>query len=169
MNIDAAGVRLIAQHEGVRLRAYQDSGGIWTIGYGHTATARPGMKITMQRAVELLQQDLARFEACVEDAVTRPLEQAQFNALVSLAYNRGCAGFRRSSVVELVNAGAFDAAATAWLTTATTVNGKSLRGLVKRRKNEAAMFASVQPQDQGASSLASWLFSGSLKALIGRI
>lgn len=169
MNIDAAGVRLIASHEGVRLRAYTDSGGVWTIGYGHTATARPGMKITMQRAVELLQQDLTRFEDCVEDSVTRGLTQEQFNALVSLAYNRGCNGFRRTSVLELVNAGAFDAAATAWRTTAVTVKGKTLKGLVKRRKNEAAMFASAPTGVPAPASLASWLFSGSLKALFGRI
>lgn len=170
MNIDAAGVRLIANHEGLRLKAYKDVGGVWTIGYGHTATARPGMRITAQRALELLAMDVGNFEDCVEDATQRSLTQEQFNALVSLAYNRGCGGFRRTSVLELVNAGAMDAAAKAWLTTAVTVKGKPVRGLVRRRKNESAMFASSGAAGSSRpSSLASWLFTGSLKALMGRI
>lgn len=167
MRIDAPGLKLIADHEGLRLTAYQDSGGVWTIGYGHTATARKGMKITKEQALLLLDKDIRRFEECVEDSVSVNLTQAQFNALVSFAFNRGCNGFKRSDLLTLVNRGSYEEAAQKWLTTAVTVNGKKLGGLVKRRKNEVAMFNAAASRSENLA-FGSWLFFGALKGVAGR-
>lgn len=168
MRIDASGLKLIADHEGLRTKAYQDSGGVWTIGYGHTATARPGMKISKEEALRLLERDIRRFEACVEETVRVPLTQQQFNALVSLAFNRGCGGFRNADLVDELNRGDFDAATRRWLTTAVTVNGKRLGGLVKRRRNEVAHFSSAGGNPSRGLALGRWLFFGSVKGLAGR-
>lgn len=167
MRIDAAGIKLITDHEGVRLSAYQDSAGVWTIGYGHTATARRGMKITKADAIRLLSRDVTRFEACVDDAVTADLTQPQYNALVSFAFNRGCNGFRASKLLALINEARFSEAADVWLTSAVTAGGKPLRGLVKRRKNEVAMF-NAPGAPTPSQNLAAWLIFGSAAALTGR-
>lgn len=167
MKISSAGVKLIANYEGLRLKAYWDAHGkLWTIGYGHTATAKEGMKITKEQALNLLARDLERFEKCVEDVINVALTQEQFDALVSFAFNRGCNGFRKSSVVELVNSRRFSEAADVWKTTAVTAGGKRLAGLVKRRKAESEMFAGRY--EGGERNLAGWLLFGSAKAAIGR-
>lgn len=166
--LDKEGIALITHHEGVRLKAYQDSGGVWTIGYGHTGTAKKGMVITQAQAVRLLERDIERFEDCVTSNVKVPLTQTQYNALVSFAFNRGCNGFRRSRLLELINARKYDEAADVWLTTAVTAGGKRLRGLEKRRRDEVAMFRS---EDEGGigRSLANWFTGGAIKAAAGRV
>ncbi len=165
--IDAAGIAMITKHEGVRLRAYQDSGGIWTIGYGHTGGVTKGMKITQPQAVQFLQQDVERFEACVMDNVRPDLTQGQYNAVVSYAFNRGCGGLQRSDLLGLINARRFNEAAKAWLVSAITAKGKKLRGLVRRRRAEVAMFEGKT--DSRNKALASWLVFGALKAISGRV
>ncbi|MBS1562355.1 MAG: lysozyme [Bacteroidetes bacterium] len=166
MKIDAAGIKLITDLESLRLKAYQDPGGVWTIGYGHTRTARAGMTITKEKAIRLFQEDVRDFEECVSRAVMLPsLTQAQFNALVSFAYNRGCNGFKRSDLLTAINQGKFLEAARLWPQTAITINGKKAGGLVKRRKRELAMF---NGNAQDPVSLKNWAFFGSLKAIIGR-
>lgn len=169
--IDSAGLAMITKHEGVRLKAYQDSGKVWTIGYGHTAGVVKGMRITQPQAIRLLQQDVERFETCVMDNVRPELTQGQYNAVVSYAFNRGCGGLRRSSLLDLINARRFSDAARTWLTSAVTVKGKTLRGLVRRRKAEAAMFAEAGNSAAVSNSraVASWMFGGALKAAVGRV
>lgn len=163
--LNADGLKMITKHEGLRLKAYQDSGGKWTIGYGHTATARPGMTITQAQAVRLLEKDIERFEDCVMDTITAPLTQDQFNALVSFAFNRGCGGFKKSRFVALINAGKFEEAADVWLTTATTVKGRPLRGLQKRRKDEVAMFSrDANERTIDLAQIGRFMFFGSLRA-----
>ena len=88
-----AGIDLIKSFEGCRLTAYQDSVGVWTIGYGHTAGVRAGMSITQDKAEEYLCSDLKKFEEYVNNSsyvpITQSLTQNQFDALVSFAYNCG--------------------------------------------------------------------------------
>jgi lysozyme len=100
-----AGIVAIRNREGVRLDAYQDTRGIWTIGVGHTGgyLARPATTITMEEADAILAADLAQFEAAVNRIVKAPLTQNQFDALVSLAFNIGINGFTGSSVVRMLN------------------------------------------------------------------
>lgn len=109
MKTSAAGRQAIKQREGLRLAAYRDSVGVWTIGVGHAATSgippipKRGMRITAQQADETLAKDLARFEDAVNIAVKVPLTQNQFDACVSLAFNIGARGFMHSTVVARLN------------------------------------------------------------------
>lgn len=140
------GIDLIKQHEGLRLNAYPDPAHGWkvaTIGYGHTSAAGPpkveqGMKITEVGAVEILRQDLAKFEKYVTDAVKVPLTQAQFDALVSFTFNLGPGNLRSSTLLKKLNAGDRAGAADEFLKW-TKAGGKTLPGLVKRREAERAL------------------------------
>jgi len=139
MKTSEAGEQLIKADEGLRLRAYKDFGGVWTIGYGHTKTAKSGMVITIQKAEELFDQDIRATEIAVLKMVNRSLNQNQFDALVSLVYNIGIGAFQRSSLLKSLNAGNFADAAqqfARWV----YVKGVKVAGLVKRRSKEAALF-----------------------------
>lgn len=104
--VSQAGVDLIKRWEGLRLDAYQDSGGVWTIGYGHTGEkVKKGLVISRQVADELFLSDLRRFEVGVQNALTRHATQAQFDAMVSLAFNIGLNAFRRSTLLKRFNEG----------------------------------------------------------------
>src|SRR6185295_17828064 len=83
-----AGIELIESFEGLRLTSYQDSVGVWTIGYGHTRGVRSGQTITQQQAQAFLQQDLGVAEAAV-NGHNLTLTANQFAALVSFTFNLG--------------------------------------------------------------------------------
>ncbi len=148
MKTSTAGRKLIEQREGVVLTAYKDSAGILTIGVGHTSAAgapkvTAGMKITAQEASDILTRDLAIFEKAVIDAVKVPLNQNEFDALVSIAFNIGAGAFKLSTLVKRLNAGDRKAAADQFLVwNKITVNGKKqvLKGLTTRREAERKQF-----------------------------
>ena len=105
------GLDAIAEREGIRTRAYQDSVGVWTIGVGHTSSAGPphvvaGLQITEDEAMRIFAKDIIQYENAVQDCIDADLNQNQFDALVSLCYNIGPGAFRRSSLVRDINAGA---------------------------------------------------------------
>ena len=144
MKTSDRGVALIKAHEGLRLSAYTDPVGVWTIGYGHTTAAGPpkverGMKITEAGADAILRQDLAKFERYVTDAVKVPLSQNEFDALVSFTFNLGPSNLRSSTLLRKLNAGDRAGAADEFLKW-TKAGGKTLPGLVKRREAERALF-----------------------------
>ncbi|WP_291207116.1 lysozyme [Hyphomonas sp.] len=144
MNISDEGLKLIMQFEGLRLKAYRCPAGVWTIGYGHTNAAgapdvREGFRITAEEAEVILRKDLAAFEAAVAGMVKTKLTQAQFDVLVSFAYNCGVGALTASTLLKRVNAGAFDAVP-AELMKWTKAKGKELPGLVRRRRAEAALW-----------------------------
>ena len=87
MKLSEKGANLIKQYEGLRLNAYQDAGGVWTIGYGHTGGVQPGDVITREEADALFWADVEKFVRGVNRLKqgTR-LTQNQFDALVSFAY-----------------------------------------------------------------------------------
>ena len=90
MKISKQGLELIKSFEGCRLKAYQDIGGVWTIGYGHTDNVKSGDIITQKKADELLLKDLERFEKHVNTYVPiYDFNQNQYDALVSFAFNIG--------------------------------------------------------------------------------
>ena len=93
MNISDAGLKLIMDSEGLRLKAYQDSVGVWTIGYGHTRGVAEGLEINEADARDLLLEDVKSSEDCVTDNVQVALTQGQYDALVSFVFNLGCALF----------------------------------------------------------------------------
>ena len=106
MKINETGLALIKSFEGLRLKAYKCPAGVWTVGYGHTGgDVKAGMIITEEEAEELLRQDLERFEEGVENLVEVELNENQFCALVSLAYNIGLGNFKRSTLLKLINKG----------------------------------------------------------------
>ena len=148
MKISDAGVELIVSFESVRLTAYRDPVGIWTIGAGHTGPdVRPGLTITRQRAMELLRRDLAGAEAEVRRLVKKPLNQSQWDALVSLVFNAGSAPLT-GTLGRLLNAGDYKGAAGQfgrWVKGTQKGQLVTLPGLVRRRAAEAQMFTASRP------------------------
>jgi len=126
----------------LRLTAYQDSVGVWTIGYGHTGSdVRPGLTITQEQASALLQQDVAGAVAAVNRLVTVTLTQNQFDALVDFTFNEGQGNLASSTLLRELNAGNTAGAAAQFLVWV-YAGGVQLPGLVKRRQAEAALFQS---------------------------
>lgn len=139
MTTSDKGIELIKQFEGFRNQAYLCPAGVWTIGYGHTKAVKPGMVISSTRGEVLLREDLRFFEATVNQSVKVPLNQNQFDALVSLCYNIGSTAFNNSTLLKLLNKSQYDAAQWQFLR---WVNGggRQLPGLVKRRQAERDLF-----------------------------
>lgn len=140
--IGAAGLALIKEFEGLRLKAYLCPARVWTIGYGSTGPhVQPGMVITEAQADDLLQRDLDRFEDAVAK-VTPGATQNQFDAMVCLAFNIGTGAFLKSSVLRLHLAEDHRAAAEAfskWV----YAGGRVLPGLQRRRAAEARLYRGV--------------------------
>jgi lysozyme len=145
----STGLDLIKRWEGCKLKAYQDSVGVWTIGYGLTSAAGivpvvKGMRITQEQADAYLVQALVKYESGVRRALTRQPSQPQFDAMVSLCYNIGPGAFGGSTLVRRFNDGDIQGAADAFLMW-NKAGGKELRGLVNRRKAERALFLTAAP------------------------
>jgi len=140
---DDARVKLTEACEGLELKVYPDpgtDGAPWTAGYGHTGPdVAPGMVVTQALADEWLKADLQHAVSVVNQLVTVPLTQHQFDALVDFTFNCGAGNFKNSTLLRLVNQSQFalaDAEFAKWVRAANQV----LPGLVKRRKLEAAWF-----------------------------
>ena len=136
--IGQAGLNLIKQFEGCRLTAYQCSAGVWTIGYGHTAGVYKGMKISQAQADAFLKQDIAKFEKYINNPsyvpFTEQLNQNQFDALVSFAFNLGQGNVKKLCVGRNINQ--IPSAMQKYCKAA----GRTLPGLQRRRKAEAALY-----------------------------
>lgn len=112
MKTSDAGLHLIIEREGNKTHAYLDSVGVWTIGVGHTGPeVHSGLVWTDAQVMDALRKDIERFEKAVNDAVTIELDQYQFDALVSFAFNVGDGAFKASTLVQKLNAGDLDGAA----------------------------------------------------------
>ena len=139
MKVSENGLRLIKEFEGLRLKAYQDSVGIWTIGYGHTAGVKEGDVITEEQATEFLRDDAIFAEQCVSNSIRVPVTQNEFDALVAFTFNVGCGNFRKSTLLAKLNEGDYEAAAREfhrW----NKAGGQVLAGLTRRRAAEAQLF-----------------------------
>lgn len=130
---------LIREFEGFRGAAYLDPVGIPTIGYGFTKGVSLGDTITRETAEQRLAHELASYERGVYEATQGKATQAQFDALVSFAYNVGVAGMKRSSVIKAHNRGDYQAAARAFALW-NKAGGRVLPGLTRRRAAEAALY-----------------------------
>ncbi|MGR2663680.1 lysozyme [Chromobacterium haemolyticum] len=140
MKTSDAGITLVKSSEGLKLVAYKCPAGIWTNGYGHTGPdVTPGMVITQAQADALLARDLERFEAGVARLVKVPLNQNQFDALVSFSYNLGLGALQGSTLLRLLNAGDY-AGAAAQFPRWNKAGGKELPGLTRRRTAEQSLF-----------------------------
>lgn len=149
MKISQTGIDLIKSFEGCYLKAYKCPAGVWTIGYGHTGGVKEGQTINHAQAVVMLQTDLTSYEMAVNTNVKVAINQNQFDALVSFAFNCGNNALRTSVLLKLLNQGDYIAAANQfdlWV----NGGGKRLSGLVRRRAAEKALFlenVSVTPQE----------------------
>ena len=146
MQISDKGIALIKQFEGCKLTAYQDSVGVWTIGYGWTQPVdgkpiRSGMTIKQESAERLLKTGLVSYESDVSRLVKLGLTQGQFDALVSFTYNLGARSLSTSTLLRKLNAGDYAGAADEFLRW-NKAGGKVLNGLTRRREAERALFLS---------------------------
>lgn len=143
--ISATGLALIQQHEGFRAEPTRLADGNWLVGYSHVRIGEPGEPITESTAAELLALDIAPYETLVNERVSQPLDQAQFDALVSFAFSVGAEAFEQSQVLRRVNAGDLVAAACAmdaWRKAEIAGESVVVDALVRRRAAEKALFLS---------------------------
>jgi lysozyme len=144
MVVSLFGVDIICGFEGKRLAAYDDGVGVWTIGFGTTVypngiKVKKGDTCTEAQAKAYMAHDLKKFESAVNNTVKVPLNQNQFDALVSLAYNIGTNAFSKSTLVKKLNANDIRGAADqfdVWV----NAGGKRMQGLVNRRAKEKEVF-----------------------------
>ena len=142
MKISQKGVDLIKSFEGLELKAYKDSVGVLTIGWGSTGShVTVGMTITKEQAEKLLKKDLERFEKGVSDLVKVPLNQNQFDALVSFSFNLGLGSLKSSTLLKKLNSSDYSGAANEILRWNRAGN-KVLAGLTRRRLAEKELFLS---------------------------
>lgn len=141
LKVSDNGRMMVAKFEGCRLKAYQDVIGVWTIGYGQTKGVKPGMVWTQQQADDDLLATLTEFGKQVAALVRVALDQNQFDALVSFAYNVGIGNLKSSTLLRMVNAANFAAAHDEFVKW-NKAGGKVVVGLTHRRLAEAAVFAS---------------------------
>src|ERR1700712_5774562 len=111
--VSRTAIELIERFEGYRRKAAQLPDGRWTIGYGHTLTARQGAEVSPDDAEALLLYDLIAVAFSVNEWTLTPLSQNQFDALCSFTFNIGLDSFRQSSVLKRINQGALLQAACA--------------------------------------------------------
>jgi lysozyme len=141
--LGAAGKALIQSFEKLALESYQDQGGVWTIGWGHTGKdVGPGQTCTPQQADAWFAADTAGVCRAINQTVTVPLRQNQFDALVAFTYNVGAGNEAHSTLLRLLNAGDYGGAADqfpVW----NKVNGRVSNGLVARRAAEQRLFLAV--------------------------
>ena len=156
LKLSEAGGRLIQHFEGClekhgdRYHAYKCPAGVLTIGWGHTnhhgrkfdATTR----WTMEHCNQAFYEDMAGFEMAVRRLVTVPLEQYQFDALVSFTYNCGEGNLQKSTLLKKVNAQDFAGAAKEFAKW-NKGGGKVLPGLTRRRASEALLFQNIPDEN----------------------
>lgn len=139
MKISEEGKALIKKFEGCELDSYVCSGGVWTIGYGHTAGVKQGDKINQDEADHLLTEDLEEFEGYVNNAVEVALDQNQFDALVAWTFNLGPSNLKSSTMLEVLNEEKYSKVPSEmkrW----NKAGGEILDGLVRRREAESLLF-----------------------------
>ena len=132
-------IHKLMEMEGLRLDAYVDAAGVWTIGYGHTKNVRQGDKISEYWAKELLMQDVAEVEREVK-ALGVAKTQGQFDALVSFAFNLGIGHLKRSTLLKCIREGRSMREIKRQFMRWVVAGGKRLKGLERRRAWEVQRF-----------------------------
>ena len=143
MKISQEGLSLIKKFEGCRLEAYYCSGGVLTIGYGHTGGVKESDTITQEEAEKLLRADVFKFEEYVEDNVMVELDQGHFDALVAWTFNLGPGNLRESTMLKKLNEADY-ASVPSEMKRWNKAGGKTLDGLIRRRNAEALLFQSKE-------------------------
>ena len=150
MRMSAAGLAIVKEFEGLRLKAYKCPAAVWTIGYGHTSAAgapivNPDLVITKDEAEEVLARDMEQYEEGVRKYVKVDLTQGQFDALVDFAYNAGVGALQKSTLLKKVNAEKFDEVPAEFMKW-TKGGGKELPGLVRRRRAEVKLWRGLDTE-----------------------
>ena len=146
-DISECGYAIIRDAEGFRSKAYLDTGGVWTIGFGtikypNGTSVQKGDVCTTQQAEQWLKNDCKWVDACLDKNVKVNLNQNQFDALASFVYNIGETAFVKSTMLTLINQNSLTSAASQfdrWVFD----NGKRIQGLVNRRAKEKSLFLKV--------------------------
>lgn len=140
MKTSKQGIDHIGESEGIRLTSYLDTGGVWTIGVGHTGPeVVKGLRITYDKAMEWLAEDVREAEDAVNRLVKVKLSQHQYDMLVSFVFNVGEGQFSKSTMLRLLNSGDYTGAGNQfprW----NMDNGKVITGLTNRRIAEKKIF-----------------------------
>ena len=139
MKISENGLELIKKFEGCKTTAYQDSVGVWTIGFGHTKGVEEGQTCSIEDAESMLADEMDEYEGYINNMVKVELQQHEFDALVAWVYNLGPTNLGESTMLKVLNGGQFDRVPdemNRW----TRAGGKILEGLVRRRQAESLMF-----------------------------
>ena len=139
METSQEGLSLIKKFEGCELESYKCAAGVWTIGYGSTNGVKEGMKISPERADMLLLEDVEVFEESINKLVEVPLEQNQFDALVSWTFNLGSTNLKNSTLLKVLNDKDYEGVP-AQIKRWNKAGGEVLQGLVRRREAEALLF-----------------------------
>jgi lysozyme len=154
MQMSQHGLQLLEQWEGFKLQVYKDSAGLPTIGVGHLITkselasgtiniagvpVKYADGLTQQQVTDLLAQDVVPAQNAVNNGVKVALNQNQFDALVSFAFNVGNGAFAGSTLLKLLNQGQYDQVPTQLLRW-TRAGGQVVQGLVNRRNNEIKLW-----------------------------
>ena len=140
MRINKEGLSIIKHCEGCRLKAYLCPRLIPTIGYGHTTGVKLGDIITQADADRYLLQDIKRFEQAVSALVKVPINENQFSALVSFAFNVGVGNLKSSTLLKKLNLRDYKSCSNEFDRWVYGSNKKPLEGLKKRRKLERELF-----------------------------
>lgn len=144
MKINQAGIEMIKSFEGLKLHSYQDGGGVWTIGYGHTGpNVVKGLEWFVSTADMMLRVDIARFEEFLikwlaDYKVT--LNDNEFSALIAFIFNIGCGAFNKSTMAKLIYNKSPKADIAKQFIRWNKDNGKVVPGLTRRREAEAVLF-----------------------------
>lgn len=155
MKTSSLGEEFIISFEKVRLAAYDDGCGVWTIGIGRTKGVKRGDICSAKQAFDWFAEELVTYENAVNAAVKVPLSQQQFDALVSFAYNAGIGALQSSTLLRMLNMGQYGGAAMQFPNwNKGMVGGKlvTIAGLTTRRAAEKKIFETgVYDMHDGAS------------------
>ena len=143
-DISEKGYNMIKSFEGLSLKSYKDTGGVWTIGHG-TIKYPSGVKVkqgdtcTKEQALEWLKNDCKWVDACLDKHIKVKVNQNQFDALASLVYNIGETAFVKSTILRLINENNLSGAAKQFDRWVYDI-GKLITGLANRRNAEKKHF-----------------------------
>ena len=143
--LDLNGVNLLAQLEGLELKSYKCSAGVWTIGLGNTfyedgSKVKEGQSISKERAYLLFNLISKQFEKAINDNVKVVINQNQFNALFCFIYNIGITGFKNSTLLKFVNLNPNDGNIAKQFLRWNKIAGKESKGLTNRRIKESSLY-----------------------------
>ena len=142
MKISEDGLELIKKFEGCETSAYQDSVGVWTIGFGHTKGVEEGQTCSIEDAESMLADEMDEYEGYINNMVKVELQQHEFDSLVAWVYNLGPTNLSESTMLKVLNGGQFVRVRdemNRW----TRAGGEILEGLVRRRQAESLMFQNL--------------------------